>query len=354
MGWFPVDPLGVTAEWLSDVLDAEVRECRVEQICIGVGLLGRIYRAHLGGVGVPESVVIKLPTLDPQARTDVCENLEFYRREVRFYQEIGCENPLPPARPYFAGFDESTQDFILVLEDLGRLRSVDQTAGCSQADAETVVDAIAGHHAHWWENPRLAALPWLKTYTEPPFPDVLAANFRAAWPLFLDRIGSGLPSAIREWGERFPSLVPWYIAEICRPPHTFLHGDLRLDQLFFATEDRHPPVTALDWQISFVGRGAYDLAYFMSQSLDTETRRASEQTLIERYGERLAERGIAYPADELRRDYQITTAWCLMYPVIGAGRKELDNDRQLRLLRTMLDGAVAAIEDNDALALRPG
>ena len=25
--------------------------------------------------------------------------------------------------------------------------------------------------------------------------------------------------------------MPWFIEEISRPPHTFLHGDLRLDQI---------------------------------------------------------------------------------------------------------------------------
>jgi hypothetical protein len=55
----------------------------------------------------------------------------------------------------------------------------------------------------------------------------------------------------------------------------------------------------------------------------------------------------------LKRDYRITIAWCFTYPVLGAGRLDMANDRQLTLLRTMLDGCVMAIEDHDALALRP-
>ncbi len=49
MAGFPVDPSRVTPAWLSGVLGADVRECRLEQIGIGVGLLGRLYRAHLNG-----------------------------------------------------------------------------------------------------------------------------------------------------------------------------------------------------------------------------------------------------------------------------------------------------------------
>jgi hypothetical protein len=57
MAMFPVDPSSVTAAWLSEVLGADVRECRLEQIGIGFGLLGRLYRAHLeGGPNVPASL----------------------------------------------------------------------------------------------------------------------------------------------------------------------------------------------------------------------------------------------------------------------------------------------------------
>lgn len=354
MARFPVDPQYVTATWLSEVLGADVRECQLEQIGIGIGLLGRLYRAHLDGApDLPRSVVVKLPLVAGEVRSAVCENLEFYRRETRFYQDIGLANPLPPARPYFAAFDETTHDFVLVLEDLGRLRLADQVAGCTAGEAETVIDAIAGHHAYWWDSRRFAALPWLKTFDTPAFRAALAGNFEAAWPRVLEGVGADLSPALRVFGERFPALIPWFWQEITRPPHTFLHGDLRLDQLFFAVEAGDPPVTALDWQVSAKGRGAYDVAYFLSQSLATETRRGCESQLIERYAAGLAEHGIDYPRDELRRDYRLTTAWCFAYPVIAAGRIDLANERQLRLMRTILTNAAQAIEDHDALSLRP-
>jgi hypothetical protein len=354
MSMFPVEPGAVTPGWLSQVLGAKVRECRLEQIGIGVGLLGRLYRAHLDGDSdVPSSVVIKFPTLDPVARSAICENLELYLTEVRFYQEIGLANPLRPARPYFAAFDELSHDFVLVLEDVGGLRLADQTIGCNAKDAETVIDAIARQHAHWWESAHFATLPWLKTYRDPPFPKVLAANFESAWPRFLEGVGADVSPALRTFGERFPSLIPWFLDELVRPPLTLLHGDLRLDQLFFATGLDDPPVTALDWQLTAKGRGAYDVGYFLSQSLATDVRRGCEAELLKRYCGRLAERGIAYPAAELQRDYRITVAWCFIYPVLGAGQLDVANQRQLDLLRTVFERSATAIDDNDALALRP-
>ena len=79
----------------------------------------------------------------------------------------------------------------------------------------------------------------------------------------------------------------------------------------------------------------------------------SLRALLERYRERLSEHGIDYPAVELQCDYRLTTALCFIYPLLATGRIEVANERQVELLRAMTNGAAAAIEDHDALALRP-
>ncbi len=354
MPMIPADPSCITPDWMSEVLNSDVRACTVEQFAIGVGLLGRLFRVHLdGGPGVPASVVVKLPTLDANARVNLCEELEFYLREVRFYQQIGLANPLPPARPYFAAIDTTTHDFVLVLEDLGHLRRADQTVGCTPADAETVIDAIAKHHAYWCDDERLASLGWLSAYNAPPFPESTIQNYKAGWPTFVKRVGYDLSPDLLEFGEQFPSLMPWFLDELTRAPCTFVHGDLRLDQLFFAVDPDDPPLTVLDWQITANARGAYDLGYFMSQSLTPDTRRGCEDQLLQRYADRMAEHSVNYSLEQIRRDYRLATTWCFSYPVIAAGRIDIANDRQLDLLRSMLSRSVTAIEDHDGTALRP-
>lgn len=354
MSFIPSGPSSLTAEWFSEVLNADVEVCKVEQIAIGVGLLGRLFRVYLDGdPDVPATVVVKLPTLDVRARATICEELDFYSREVSFYREIGLANPLQPARPYYAAVDAATHDFVLVLEDLGGLRNADQNIGCSVADAETVVDAVARHQAYWWDNDRLASVPFLTSYGSPPFSTVVVGTYEAAWPVFVERVGYDMPPALRDYGERLPSLMPWYLAEVSRAPNTFLHGDLRLDQLFFAVDHTDSPVRVLDWQLCAKGRGAFDLAYFLSQSLTVDTRRRHEDDLLDRYAERLAEHGVDYRREQISRDYRLTTAWCFVYPVIATGQIGIANDRQLALLRTMYEGAAAAIEDLNALTLQP-
>ena len=312
-----------------------------------------MYRTHLEGPTAPSSVVLKFPTLDQHARSAVCEPLEFYLREVRFYQEIGLANPLPPARPYFAAFDEATHDFVLVLEDLRRLRNADQTVGCPPADAETVVDAIARHHAYWWESDRLAAVPWLKPYTEPPFPETIAGNFATGWPRFLEVAGGSSLPELRAFGERFP--VPRAVVSGADRPTA--------DHVLSRRPTTGSVVLRRRRRRS-TGDGA-GLADHIAEPRrlrprvfpEPKPRHRDQAQLRSRSDravrQRLAEHGIDYPATELRRDYRLTTAWCFVYPVISAGQFDIANDRQVELLRTMTNGAAAAIEDHDSLALRP-
>jgi thiamine kinase-like enzyme len=141
--------------------------------------------------------------------------------------------------------------------------------------------------------------------------------------------------------------------ELTAPQQTFCHGDFRLDNLFFGTTDQHASVTIIDWQLCFRGRGGFDLAYFLSQSLIAEDRRASEDRLIDRYAKGLAARGIDYPREELVRDYKRTVAHCFIYPVVVAGQIEGTSERQRALADGMLSRSITAIEDTGALDILP-
>jgi thiamine kinase-like enzyme len=182
---------------------------------------------------------------------------------------------------------------------------------------------------------------------------VLAAMFKQAWPRALEVFGDHLSPTHFEFGERFVDLVPWFMEDATKPPMTFCHGDYRLDNLFFGTKPEHAPVTIVDWQICFQGRGGYDLGYFVSQSLAADDRRPNEQALIDRYRNGLKSRGIDYPRDELMRDYRRTIAWCFIYPVVSAGQIELTNERMRQLILGILDRAVQAIDDTGALDVLP-
>ena len=216
-----------------------------------------------------------------------------------------------------------------------------------------MIDAIARHHAYWWDNDRLASLPWLMEYNSPPFIASIIQELRGCLAEVPASGRFGTVPCDAEFRRPVPSSIPWFLEQITRRPCTFLHGDLRLDQLFFAVNADDPPLTALDWQLAGRGRGAYDVGYFLGQSMTTEDQAQLRGCMLERYAERLAEHGIDYPRAQLKHDYRLATAWCFIYPVMAEGRIEIVNDRNQKLIRTIVNRSVAAIEDHDGLSLRP-
>jgi hypothetical protein len=346
----PFRPEDITNEWLSEAVGDEVTGFDMEQIGIGVGLLGRLYRIDLKGAG-PGSVIAKFPTLDEGARMNVIEPMNFYEKEIRFYEQIAADTPIGTPRVYFSDFDRESRDFVLLLEDLSDRRMEDQVVGCRSDDALITLGPLAEHHAKWWESDKLDALTWLPRIADPPYPQVIAGMFKQSWPRAQEVLGDHLSARYREYGDRYVELVQWFCDEGSKPPVTFVHGDFRLDNLFFGNGDRS--LVVVDWQLSFRGRAGYDLAYFTSQSLTSAERTTCEDTLKRTYLEALGSHGIDYPEDEFSRDYRRTVAFCFVYPVVAAGQIEPTNERHVALIVEMIDRSVQAIEDNDALAVLP-
>jgi hypothetical protein len=351
MSDFPHQPEDITAEWLAEKVGAPVSSFELEQIGVGVGLLGRLYRVTLTGDDTtPKTVVAKFPTLDEGARANVATPLGFYANEIAFYRDPSV-SPVATAKVYAAEFDESNHDFVLLMEDVSDRRSADQNIGCALADAEVAIDALASHHARWWDSD-FADLPWVKSYTVQPYPLVIQGMFAQSWPIARELLGGTMSDDIKAYGDQFPALVDWFLAEASEPPLTYCHGDYRLDNLFFGGGSQ-APVTVLDWQISFKGNAAYDLAYFISQSLSTEDRRANEKALIDRYLGALKDKGIDVDRGKFEDAYVRTVLYCFIYPVAAAGQIEVTNERHLELLHMLFDRSVAAIEDWNALSHVP-
>ena len=133
----PSSPEDFTPEWLSQAVGTSVAAFELEQIGVGVGLLGRLFRITLTSDGGPSSIVAKLPTLDDGARTHVAEPLRFYEKEVRFYREMAADVPIAMLKVYFAEHDPSTGDFTLLLEDRPPGSTEDQTIGHRGRNAAT-------------------------------------------------------------------------------------------------------------------------------------------------------------------------------------------------------------------------
>jgi thiamine kinase-like enzyme len=132
------------------------------------------------------------------------------------------------------------------------------------------------------------------------------------------------------------------MSHLSQPPYTLAHGDYRLDNMFFEQSQ----FALCDWQLVCRARGPYDLAYFTTQSLNVEHRRAWEHDLLARYHAVLRENGVTnYGVDDLNDDYRVATLFCLVYPVIAGGSLTVADDRHLTLCRSIFERCIAAIAD---------
>jgi len=340
----------VTPAWLSEVMRADVTSVETEQIGVGIGVSSALYRVRLTGPESqtrPETVVVKLPALD-EAAVFTSTILRMYIREVGFFDELASASPIRVPERYHAEVDEETSRFVVVMEDMGAHRSVDQLAGMDIGDAERAVDALADWHATWWRNAEgLAEAGLVVSLGDPIYPAVLPMVFGEGW----EKVTSSLEvsPAILEVGPKFADAIGGLLADINREPRTMTHGDYRADNILFQADGS--PVL-LDFQLIGCGSGAYDLAYFVTQSLDPEVASAHERALFDRWCARLQAAGV--PASDLTRmwdDYRTAALFCLVYPIVASRGMDLDDPRQRGLVECMNTRISRAIEELELASL---
>lgn len=320
---------------------------QTEVIGQGVGVLCQLARIkfsyHAGALG-PKSVVAKFPSGNEQTR-GLARQFKFYEREINFYSRIAKEISLPSPRCLHAAHDVSTDDFVLLMEDLGDRRLGDQLQGCSAQDAFAAIRQIASFHAKWWDNSKLRTIDWVPV-AESDISKGGLALCPVAWPSFLQRIGASLPDDFREIGEQLSGQIGDLLDRFRDRPRTFCHGDYRLDNLFFGLRPEHAPITVVDWQIAIQCIGTFDVGYFVSQSLPPALRREIELELLRTYHDRLVELGVTnYSFGDCIEDYRFTLMFCLCYPIIAGGLGDPNNQRGVALVQAMTERCVSAIRD---------
>jgi hypothetical protein len=300
-------PEWMTPAWLSRVLGHEVSAVGVRRI--GDGLVGMNLRlvvtyadAAAIEAGAPRTVVTKLPSPDPTSRaTGVA--LRNYEREVKFYRDLSGTIDMRVARCWHADWDESSGDFVLVLEDLAPAEQGNQLTGCSIEQARVAVLELAKLHGPRWGDPTLADLEWLGRRSSREDSERLAGLYQMFLPGFMATYAKYLDDdqqrLVTEFADR---LVEW--AEgTGSGPLTVTHGDYRLDNLMFASPAGGYPVAAVDWQTPGHGPGVNDVSYFMGAGLLPDDRRAVERELVRGYGEALRDYDVTIDDDELWRQY---------------------------------------------------
>ena len=174
-----------------------------------------------------------------------------YLREAAFFDELADQAPVRVPACHHSTIDPETSQFVLVMEDLGGLRVVDQVKGMEIADAEQAVDGLAAWHATWWGQAlELAERGVTVSLGDPIYKAVLPTVFAEGW----EKLGKELtiPDAIQEVGPRWTDAMPGLVDDLATEPTTMCHGDWRADNLLFEPDGS---VAALDFQLIATGQG---------------------------------------------------------------------------------------------------
>jgi hypothetical protein len=345
----------ITPLWLTEALrstgtikQAAVTSLTREPIGAGVGLLGELARLtpvyDRAEGGAPATLIAKLPTREPGGR-GLAMMLGFYEVEMRYYREMAALNPLRSPACYYAAGDPATIRFVLLLEDLASLRLGDQLQGLTVDEARLAIRQFARYHARFWDTPAGPQLDWIPGFDHPRFM-ALVASYPGAKDGLLARVGERLSTADRDLIEGFGSqFMPIIEGSVCERM-TIAHGDARMDNLFFGSTDGSSPMTVIDWQILARAPGTYDIGYMLSQSIDSNLRRAHEESLLRGYHAALVEGGVdCYSWEQCWADYRRVVLYALVYPVFAGGSIEPANERGMELIRALTDRSLAAIRD---------
>lgn len=347
----------LTPEWLTDALDStgNVTSVAAEPIGVGVGLVGQLYRLRLTwSEGLPtdvapEVVIAKLAAVGEESRF-VATVLNMYGREHGFYEHLSAKTQLGHPHCYFTAHDPTTQDSVLLLEDVsGRGEMRDQVAGARLADVGPAIDSLAAFHAGWWESPELERHDWLKRLVDDPYPAAVQMAYSAGWPNVQDMYPDLCVDEVKALGERYTDLIPALFAKLSEPPLVLAHSDFRLDNLFFGADG--VPVV-VDWQLIDRSVGPRDLAYLVTQSLEIDD--ASDYTVaLDRYVNALRSHGIEVDDEWAREQYRYGTLLGFVYPVIAGGSLTIADPRHIELCRALLRRCVTALRAMDGFDLLP-
>jgi len=155
-----------------------------------------------------------------------------------------------------------------------------------------------------------------------------------------------VPDHIRSLKERYLAAAPHLFEWMASSPLTVVHGDFRMDNLFFGTGDDQEPLIALDWQGCLRGRAAQDIGYFMSGSIPIEVRRAHERELIGLWHHHLVENGVrGFSPEDAWENYRRGVLYVWIIAVVVAGTLDRTNERGHRWMAEMLKRTVATIDD---------
>lgn len=268
---------GLDTGWLRRVLARSGRDLGEAEVVraepVGVGNTSEVARLTLrGGGSLPVTLIAKVPRLLPDGSEPPAE-LFGYDREVEAYRFFGAEPAFRIPRCFAA--EQGADGFVLLLEELGDgCRPGDQIAGCGVADAAAVVAQLAALHARYWRSADAEGRAWINRRWL--HAERTAAMFAGGVAVMRPRYADFLDeAALRLIEDAAPLIRDWAATAPFEP--TLIHADARVDNVIFEAGGR---ACLIDLQSVSIGDAAFDLAYFLTGSLEPADRAACEERLV--------------------------------------------------------------------------
>lgn len=341
MSDFPSTVEALTADWLSEKLGYPVSSFEVELLGEGGGLLGLVTRLHLTSEGGPKSLIAKFPTQAEENRA-VATTYDMYGREYRFYTQVAPSVPLRAPKCYHAEFDPTNSDFVFLIEDLQGYRIGDQVEGCTLEEAHQIIESMASLHRSTWQPDHITDI---RRHDMPYQREGMIGGFQVGWPVCKEQFAECLTEESVAVGDNMPARVNQLLDDIHQGPLVIAHGDVRLDNIFFA--DDH--VALVDFQAVCKAAPEHDLAYFITQSVSDDIRNAEDWVSV--YHQHLTREGIEYDLSTSRERYRKLAMYFFCYAVIIAGTLDTANERGRKLAELILGNCVRSLTELNAFEL---
>ena len=363
----PDGPTSITTAWLNQALSAGVasdlpallpalKEVDVDVVGAGVGLMGEVLRCRLtyedDAPSAPGSVIVKLPSSHPR-NLKMSKLLQLYKREYSFYIRLAPHVPIHVAALYYGDFEERGHRFVLVLEDLRGMETGNRLEGATERQAKVAIRAIARLHGRYWNKVDRPPVAGLHYSLHPKHRPLVQLSYLRCLVPTLKNFGGLFSGDMRRLAEDYGPRIADHMADVAAQPLTFGHGDFLLDNMFFGP-DGSDDLAVIDWQVSGISCGLYDVASFMSDSVSTETRRKIERETLREYHDVLCGAGVKeFSFEACWRLYRQNMLGRLLAPVFICGGLDHSNEHGRALAENGLRKTLAAIEDLEASEFLP-
>lgn len=335
---------GFTPAWLTEELrrsetigqDSTVTAVDHTILGEGEGFMGIVARLSLSydGPAGPPSMIAKIPT-DVEANRATGRAIGVYEREVRVYSEVLPGIDIPKPKVYTAIYesdgDEEKQaaqakkvdrlpfwllrwlikreqgksyvpPCVLLMEDLADVEIGDQVAGGSPEQMASALSTLARIHALTWNRVGVPDAHWSQGAEY--VPRLIHAMYLNSADEFLT---TGAPYLSTHSVALYKSLKETAVARVARHreevPQVLAHGDYRLDNIFFDSNNRVAAV--IDWQTAVPGPVVLDVGYFLVSSLAADTPESTVDDLLAHYHRELVANGVGeYPMEQFIADYE--------------------------------------------------